>query len=156
MQQATFGAGCFWGVQHEFDQLEGVKKTTAGYMGGHTSNPTYEEVCSDKTGHAEVVHIEFDENNITYDDLLKTFWNIHDPTQKNRQGPDIGSQYRSVIFFYTPEQKLQAEQYKNALKESGRFHNPIMTEIKSASTFTPAEEYHQHYFKKHGVTGCHF
>jgi peptide-methionine (S)-S-oxide reductase len=154
MQQATFGAGCFWGVQYKFDQIKGVKKTTVGYMGGRTKNPSYEQVCTDKTDHAEVVHIEFEQNTVSYKELLDLFWNIHDPTQKNRQGPDIGSQYRSVIFYHNPEQKEEAEKQKKKLEESTRFKNSIVTEIAPASQFYPAEEYHQKYFEKHGATNC--
>jgi peptide-methionine (S)-S-oxide reductase len=155
MRQAAFGAGCFWGVQFEFDQLKGVEKTIVGYMGGKTKNPSYEEVCTDKTGHAETVYIEYDEQIISYEKLLDLFWTTHDPTQKNKQGPDVGSQYRSIIFYYSEEQKLLAMKSKDQLDESGTFHKPIATEIVSASEFYPAEEYHQDYFKKHGITGCH-
>jgi len=154
MQEATFGAGCFWGVQYDFDQVNGVVRTTAGYMGGSKENPTYEEVCSNTTGHAEVVHLEFDENIVTYEELLNVFWKMHDPTQKNRQGVDIGLQYRSVIFYHTAEQKKKAEESKQKLEESEVFKKPIATQIEKASIFYPAEEYHQEYFKKNGVTGC--
>ena len=154
MAQAAFAAGCFWGVQHEFDQKKGVRKTVAGYMGGITKNPTYEEVCADKTGHAETVSIDFDEDVVSYEELLDIFWKIHDPTQKNRQGPDVGTQYRSVIFYYTNEQKRLAEISKQKQQSSVPFKKPISTEIVAASEFYPAEAYHQHYFKKNGVTGC--
>jgi len=154
MQEATFGAGCFWGVQYDFDQVNGVVRTTAGYMGGSKENPTYEEVCSNTTGHAEVVHLEFDENIVTYEELLNVFWKMHDPTQKNRQGVDIGLQYRSVIFYHTDEQKKKAEESKQKLEEVKAFKKPIATQIEKASIFYPAEEYHQEYFKKNGVTGC--
>lgn len=154
MAQAAFAAGCFWGVQHEFDKVKGVTKTIAGYMGGSTKNPTYEEVCTNKTGHAETVYLEYDEKIISYEELVDIFWKIHDPTQKNRQGPDVGSQYRSVIFYYTDEQRKLAETSKKNLDSSGMFKKPITTEIVAASEFYPAEEYHQHYFKKKGVGGC--
>jgi len=154
MQEATFGAGCFWGVQYDFDQVNGVVRTTAGYMGGSKENPTYEEVCSNTTGHAEVVHLEFDEQIVTYEELLNVFWKMHDPTQKNRQGVDIGLQYRSVIFYHTDEQKKKAEESKQKLEEVKAFKKPIATQIEKASIFYPAEEYHQEYFKKNGVTGC--
>jgi peptide-methionine (S)-S-oxide reductase len=154
MAQAAFAAGCFWGVQHEFDQIKGVTKTIAGYMGGSTKNPTYEEVCTNTTGHAETVYLEYDEKIISYEELVDIFWKIHDPTQKNRQGPDVGSQYRSVIFYYTDEQRKFAETSKKNLDSSGVFKKPITTEIVAASEFYPAEEYHQHYFKKKGMGGC--
>lgn len=154
MAQAAFAAGCFWGVQHEFDQIKGVKKTVAGYMGGTTKNPSYEEVCANKTGHAETVYIDFDEEVVLYEELLDIFWKIHNPTQKNRQGPDVGTQYRSVIFYYTNEQKRVSEISKQKQESSGLFKKKISTEIMAASEFYPAEEYHQHYFKKNGTTGC--
>jgi peptide-methionine (S)-S-oxide reductase len=154
MAQAAFAAGCFWGVQHEFDKVKGVTKTIAGYMGGSTKNPTYEGVCTNTTGHAETVYLEYDEKIISYEELIDIFWKIHDPTQKNRQGPDVGSQYRSVIFYYTDEQRKLAETSKKNLDSSGMFKKPITTEIVAASEFYPAEEYHQHYFKKKGVGGC--
>jgi len=154
MAQAAFAAGCFWGVQHEFDQVEGVKNTVAGYMGGATKNPSYKEVCADKTGHAETVHIDFDEKIVSYEGLLDIFWKIHNPTQKNRQGPDVGTQYRSVVFYYTDEQKRISEESRKKQELSGRFKKSIATEIVAASEFYPAEEYHQHYFGKNGVTGC--
>lgn len=154
MTKAAFGAGCFWGVQHEFDQVKGVTKTIAGYMGGTTKNPTYKEVCTDKTGHAETVYLEYDEQIVSYKELLDVFWKIHDPTQKNRQGLDVGTQYRSVIFYYSEKQKELAQKSKKDLNDSPAFQRPISTEIVSATTFYPAEEYHQHYFQKNGVTGC--
>jgi peptide-methionine (S)-S-oxide reductase len=154
MQQAAFGAGCFWGVQFEFDKLTGIEKTIVGYMGGKTKNPSYEQVCTDTTGHAETVYIEYDEQSISYEQLLELFWTIHDPTQKNRQGPDVGSQYRSVIFYYTEEQKMLAVKSMDRFNASKTFHKPLATEIVKASDFYPAEDYHQKYFKKHGVTGC--
>jgi peptide-methionine (S)-S-oxide reductase len=148
METATFGAGCFWGVQSSFDKIDGVDKTTVGFMGGNIKNPTYDQVCKGKTGHVEVVNIEFDQNVIKYNELLNVFWNIHDPTQFNRQGFDIGSQYKSIIFFYSEEQKYIAEQSKKKLGESNIYNKDIITEIKQASVFYPAEEYHQKYFEK--------
>lgn len=154
IQKASFAGGCFWGVQQLFDKIPGVISSRVGYMGGHKDNPTYEEVCSGNTGHAEVLEITYDANQISYGDLLDRFWTLHDPTTKDRQGPDVGSQYRSVIFYYTPEQKIEAEKSKNNLDNSGKFSNPIVTEIVSASTFWPAEDYHQKYNEKNGLT-CH-
>lgn len=154
-EKATFGAGCFWGVEEAFRELTGVKKTTVGYCGGHTQNPSYEEVCSKKTGHAEVVQIDFDPAEISYETLLKKFWAIHNPTTLNRQGPDIGSQYRSCIFTHSPEQKFAAEKLKAELDASGTFQNPIVTQIVPEAPFYPAEEYHQQYFLKNGGGGCH-
>jgi len=153
MKQAAFGAGCFWGVQYQFDQIEGVTKTVVGYMGGKTKNPSYKAVCTDKTGHAETVYIEFDENIISYDELLDVFWRIHNPAQKNRQGLDVGSQYRSVIFYYTPKQKELAERSKEKV-EKEILKKPVATEIVAASSFYPAEEYHQKYLEKNGAVGC--
>lgn len=153
MKQAAFGAGCFWGIQYQFDQIEGVIKTVVGYMGGKTKNPSYEAVCTDKTGHAEMVYIEFDENIISYDELLDVFWHIHNPTQKNRQGLDVGTQYRSIIFYYTPKQKELAEKSKEKV-EKEILKKPVATEIVSASSFYPAEEYHQKYLEKNGAVGC--
>ncbi len=152
---ATFGAGCFWGVQAAFDELEGVLKTQAGYLGGHVENPTYQQVCQDNTGHAEVVQITYDPQRISYQELLERFWQLHDPTQKNRQGPDVGSQYRSAIFTHSETQRQQAEASRAALQASGRYDRPIVTEITPASQFYPAEEYHQHYLKKKGLGSCH-
>jgi peptide-methionine (S)-S-oxide reductase len=154
MEQATFGAGCFWGVQDAFDRLDGVKETTVGYMGGTTANPTYEQVCSNTTGHAEVVHIKYDPDIISYENLLKTFFKIHDPTQKNRQGPDIGSQYRSVIFYYNEDQRIIAQNMIDKLEAAGHYKKQIATEINKASLFYKAEEYHQHYFKKNKSASC--
>jgi len=148
MEIATFGAGCFWGVQSEFDKIRGVKKTTVGYMGGNIKNPTYKDVCSGKTGYIEVVQIEFDSNNITYKELLKTFWNIHDPTQINRQGFDIGSQYKSIIFYHTEEQKKEALSSKKEIEKLKNLKNKIYTEIKPSEKFYIAEEYHQKYLEK--------
>lgn len=154
MQQATFGAGCFWGVQAAFQTLEGVVQTMAGYMGGTLKNPTYEAVCTDTTGHAEVVHITYDETIISYENLLDIFWNIHDPTQYNRQGPDRGTQYRSVIFYHTEQQRSMALSSKEQLASQKIYGKPIVTQIVKAQTFYPAEEYHQDYLKKHGASAC--
>ena len=145
-ERAMFGAGCFWGVEAEFRKVEGVVEVASGYSGGHTENPTYTDVCSSATGHAEVVEVEYDPSKVSYEELLEVFWNNHDPTQLNRQGPDVGTQYRSVIFFYTPEQEDAARASKE--KAQSRFKNPIVTEIKPASEFYRAEEYHQRYFEK--------
>ncbi len=154
-QKAMFGAGCFWGVESAFRALPGVTQTTVGYSGGNFPNPTYQDVCSHRTGHAEVVLVEFDPAKIAYDDLLKTFWESHDPTQVNRQGPDIGAQYRSAIFFFTPQQETAARASKQRLEASGRFRRPIATEITPAPEFWRAEEYHQQYFEKRGIASCH-
>ncbi|MBI2139935.1 peptide-methionine (S)-S-oxide reductase MsrA [Candidatus Woesearchaeota archaeon] len=149
LQKATFAAGCFWHVQHAFDRLKGVKATKAGYTGGKTANPSYKEVCTGTTGHAEAVEIEFDEDKISYEKLLETFFTIHDPTQKNSQGPDIGTQYRSAIFYHDKKQKKAAEAFIKKLESSKRFNKPIATELTKAPAFYPAEEYHQKYFEKH-------
>jgi peptide methionine sulfoxide reductase msrA/msrB len=157
-EKATFAAGCFWGVEAAFRELigKGVISTRAGYTGGHFKNPTYEDVCSDKTGHAESVEVIYDPAKISYEKLLEVFWSIHDPTTPDRQGPDRGSQYRSVIFFHTPEQQRLAELSKGKLEKSKRFRNKIVTEIVKAEEFYPAEEYHQQYYKKHGMKPtCH-
>ena len=146
--KATFGAGCFWHVEDLLHKTKGVKSTAVGYIGGQLPNPTYEEVCTDKTGHAEAVQVEFDPNEITFDELLNVFWNNHNPTTLNRQGPDIGNQYRSAIFYHDEEQKHVAEKSKQALEHSGKHENPIVTEIIPAPSFYKAEEYHQKYFKK--------
>ncbi|MBH8582906.1 MULTISPECIES: peptide-methionine (S)-S-oxide reductase MsrA [Thermoactinomyces] len=155
MALATFGAGCFWGVEEVFRQIPGVKNTTVGYMGGTTENPTYEEVCTDQTGHAEVVQVEYDPEQVTYEDLLNVFWNNHNPTTLNRQGPDVGTQYRSVIFYHTDEQKQAAEASKKQLDQSGKWKDPIVTQIEPAGTFWRAEEYHQRYLQKRGLNACH-
>ncbi|MRG29365.1 peptide-methionine (S)-S-oxide reductase MsrA [Laceyella tengchongensis] len=155
MALATFGAGCFWGVEETFRKLPGVLNTAVGYMGGTKENPTYEEVCTDKTGHAEVVQVEFDPEQITYADLLDVFWNNHNPTTLNRQGPDVGTQYRSVIFYHDETQKKLAEASKQELDRSGRFKNPIVTQVEPATTFWRAEEYHQRYLQKRGMDSCH-
>jgi len=154
MDKAIFAAGCFWGVEHTFAQLPGVTATAVGYSGGTTENPTYEQVCGHGTGHAEVVEVTYDPLRISYDQLLDVFFELHDPTQINRQGPDVGTQYRSAIFFLTPDQERTARDKKAALEASGSYGLPIATEITPASTFWRAEEYHQRYFQKHGVTGC--
>ncbi len=149
---ATFGAGCFWHVEAEFRCVKGVRTTTAGFMGGHVENPSYEQVCTGTTGHAEVVTMLYDPAGVSYDDLLTVFWNIHDPTTKNRQGPDVGEQYRSVIFYHDETQKRAAGSSKDRMDKSGRFKRPIVTEIVPAGPFYPAEEYHQRYFEKHNRT----
>ena len=148
MEIATFGAGCFWGVEANFSKINGVELTVVGYMGGKTKDPSYEEVCTNKTGHAEVVQLTYDPKKISYEKLLDIFWNIHDPTTKNKQGLDIGSQYRSIIFYHNIKQKKLALNYKKELDKSGRYSSNIVTEIRSASKFYKAEEYHQKYFKK--------
>jgi peptide-methionine (S)-S-oxide reductase len=153
-QKATFGAGCFWGVEEMFRQLSGVTNTAVGYAGGSTDNPSYEDVCSDQTGHAEVVEVEFDPAKVSYRDLLDVFWANHDPTTLNRQGPDVGRQYRSVIFYHSPEQKAEAENSRNNLTKTGRFRRPIVTQIEPASKFFRAEEYHQRYLEKRGMSHC--
>lgn len=150
MQKATFGAGCFWGVEAAFRKISGVLSTSAGYMGGTLKNPTYKDVCTDKTGHAEVVEVIFDPSLVSYDQLLTRFWEIHDPTTLNRQGPDIGTQYRSVIFCYNAEQESAARVSKEYLQKTGRYKRNIVTEITRASTFYRAEEYHQQYLEKQG------
>lgn len=155
MAVATFGAGCFWGVEAEFRRTPGVTSTAVGYAGGELENPTYKDVCSDTTGHAEVVEVEYDPAKVSYDDLLQIFWENHDPTTLNRQGPDHGSQYRSAIFFHTPEQEAAARASKERLGGSGRFRRPIVTEITPAGTFWRAEEYHQQYLEKRGLATCH-
>ncbi|MFI5271509.1 MAG: peptide-methionine (S)-S-oxide reductase MsrA [Ktedonobacterales bacterium] len=154
-QTATFGAGCFWGVEETFRQTPGVVATTAGYEGGTLENPTYRDVCTDRTGHAEVVQVIYDPAEVSYEALLDVFWNNHNPTQLNRQGPDVGTQYRSAIFYHTPEQRAAAEASKVALEQSGRFHRPIVTQVEPATPFYPAEEYHQQYLAKRGLSNCH-
>jgi len=153
-EKATFGAGCFWGVEETFRNLKGVTKTAVGYAGGTKENPTYEDVCSDETGHAEVVEVEFDPAQISYEQLLDIFWSSHNPTTLNRQGPDIGTQYRSVIFYHSPEQKAAAEASKAKIDKSGRFKQPIVTRVEPAPTFWRAEEYHQRYLAKRGQAHC--
>jgi peptide-methionine (S)-S-oxide reductase len=153
--KATFGAGCFWGVEATFRELDGVVDAAVGYEGGHLLNPTYQDVCTGRTGHAEVVEVEYDPSKIAYERLLNVFWDAHDPTQVNRQGPDTGTQYRSVVFFHTPEQEQVARASKEALEKSGRFRRPIATLIEPAQTFYPAEDYHQQYLAKRGLRHCH-
>ncbi|HEY4230601.1 MAG TPA: peptide-methionine (S)-S-oxide reductase MsrA [Thermoanaerobaculia bacterium] len=155
MAKATFGAGCFWGVEEDFRKVPGVTATAVGYSGGTLANPTYEDVCSDRTGHAEVVQVEYDPAKASYDSLLDVFWNGHNPTQLNRQGPDVGTQYRSAIFFHSPEQEAAARASKERFAKSGKFARPIVTEISPAQPFWRAEEYHQRYFEKRGGGSCH-
>ncbi len=154
MEKATFAAGCFWGVESAFRGVAGVVSTAVGYMGGTLKNPTYEDVCTDGTGHAEVTQVEYDPSKASYEDLLKVFWAIHDPTTLNRQGPDGGTQYRSAIFFHTPQQQAAAKASKQSLESAGVFKRPIVTEIVPAAEFWRAEEYHQRYFEKHGLAHC--
>lgn len=155
MQKAIFGAGCFWGVEAAFRKIPGVTNATVGYSGGKTDNPNYKQVCTGTTGHAEVCEVEFDPAKVSYEQLLNAFWNMHDPTTPNRQGPDIGTQYRSAVFFVTPEQEQVATASKEAADKSGKFSRKIVTEITPASTFWPAEEYHQRYIEKTGDATCH-
>jgi peptide-methionine (S)-S-oxide reductase len=155
-ETATFGAGCFWGVEAAFRNVEGVKATAVGYSGGTTENPTYEEVCTDRTGHAEVVRVEYDPEKVSYEQLLDVFWKCHDPTQLNRQGPDYGKQYRSVVFSHTPEQEKAARASKERLEASDRFKGrKIVTQIEPAPEFYMAEPYHQQYLQKRGQASCH-
>lgn len=152
---ATFAAGCFWGVESFFRGVDGVISTSVGYTGGHTKNPTYKEVCTDKTGHAEAVEIKFDTSLISYEQLLDYFWRLHDPTTADRQGPDVGSQYRSAIFYHSDEQRIAAEKSKEAFDKSGVFRRKAVTQIVPAKIFYPAEEYHQNYFEKNNMPACH-
>lgn len=154
LEKATFAAGCFWGVEEAFRTLKGVVVTRVGYTGGSFKNPTYQDVCSGKTEHAEAVEIEFDPSQISYEDLLGVFWSTHDPTTPNRQGPDVGEQYRSAIFFHSKEQQVAARLLKKSLQSSGRYENEIVTQIAPATEFYEAEEYHQQYLKKRGISGC--
>lgn len=154
-EKATFGAGCFWGVEASFREMDGVTDALAGYEGGQTQNPSYKDVCTDLTGHAEVVQVEYDSSKISYDKLLDLFWQMHDPTQVNRQGPDVGTQYRSVIFYHTPEQEQAARASKTRLEASGKFKKPVATQIEPAQNFYRAEEYHQQYLAKRGLRHCH-
>lgn len=154
-EKATFAAGCFWGVEAAFRQVQGVVGTAVGYSGGKTKNPTYEEVCTDRTGHAEVVQVEFDPLKVSYEKLLDVFWENHDPTTLNRQGPDVGTQYRSAILFHTPEQEAAARASKAKLEGSDRYKRPVVTEIVPAAEFYRAEEYHQQYLEKRGLSTCH-
>lgn len=152
MAKATFGAGCFWGVEHAFRQVSGVIGACVGYTGGNYPNPTYHDVCADRTGHTEAVEIEYDPSLVSYEQLLDIFWQIHDPTTLNRQGPDFGSQYRSTIFFHSPEQEATAK--ASMQRAQSNFKRPIVTQIVPAPTFYRAEEYHQRYFEKHGLSHC--
>jgi len=153
-EKATFAAGCFWGVEAAFRQIPGVLATAVGYIGGRTKNPTYEDVCTDGTGHAEAVEVEFDPNRVSYQQLLDVFWKEHDPTQLNRQGPDVGTQYRSAIFFHSPAQQAAAIALKEGLEKSGRYRRSIVTEIVPAPEFYRAEDYHQQYLEKRGLASC--
>ena len=155
MELATFGAGCFWGVEETFRRIKGVKDTAVGYTGGALQNPTYKDVCTNETGHAEVVQVTYDPAEVSYDQLLDVFWNSHNPTTLNRQGPDWGTQYRSAIFFHSPEQETAARASREKLEKSGRFNRPIVTQIVPAPVFYRAEEYHQRYLEKRGVSSCH-
>ena len=152
---ATFGAGCFWGIEAAFRRVPGVLDAAVGYSGGRTENPSYQDVCTDTTGHAEVVQVTFDPAKLSYEQLLDVFWTIHDPTQVNRQGPDYGKQYRTAIFFHSPEQEAAAKKSKQALEASGKLRRPVATEITAAGTFWRAEEYHQRYLEKRGAASCH-
>jgi peptide-methionine (S)-S-oxide reductase len=154
MAKAAFAAGCFWGVEAAFRQVEGVLSTAVGYEGGRTENPTYEQVCTNTTGHAETVQVEYDPSHVSYEQLLDVFWNNHDPTQLNRQGPDVGTQYRSAVFFHTPEQQAAAIASREQRSASGQYKRPIVTEITPASKFYRAEEYHQQYLEKRGLAHC--
>ena len=153
--KATFGAGCFWGVEAAYRQIPGVLSTAVGYLGGTLENPTYYDVCTGRTGHAEVVQVEYDPSHLTYDDLLTVFWENHDPTTLNRQGPDVGTQYRSAIFYHDDEQKETAIKSKEERDRSGRYRRPIVTEITPATEFYMAEDYHQQYLEKRGLSSCH-
>jgi peptide-methionine (S)-S-oxide reductase len=155
MERATFGAGCFWGVQAAFDRVKGVTETAVGYAGGVMANPTYQDVCTGKTGHAEVVQVDFDPEQVSYEDLLAVFWDCHDPTQMNRQGPDVGTQYRSVVFFHSGEQEAAAQAAKAQLDKDGGHSRPVVTAIEKAGPFWRAEEYHQKYLEKRGLSYCH-
>lgn len=155
LQQATFAMGCFWGVEVTFRNTPGVKDAIVGYTGGTRENPTYQEVCTDRTGHAEAILVTYDPAKIGYDDLLEVFWANHDPTTLNRQGPDVGTQYRSAIFYHSEAQRLAAEASKRAQEAAGRFRRPIVTEIVPAATFYAAEDYHQRYLEKRGLASCH-
>ncbi len=153
LEKATFGAGCFWGVEASFREIPGVVDAAVGYEGGKMENPTYQDVCTDLTGHAEVVEVTFDPEKVSYAQLVEHFWKVHNPTTKNRQGPDVGTQYRSVIFFHSPEQERVARESMKAAQ--ARFSNPIVTEIVPAKTFYRAEDYHQQYLAKRGLRQCH-
>ncbi|HWH36082.1 MAG TPA: peptide-methionine (S)-S-oxide reductase MsrA [Acidimicrobiales bacterium] len=151
---ATFGAGCFWGIEAAFRQIPGVLDTAVGYMGGTVDEPSYRQVCTGRTGHAEVVQVRFDRQRLSYDDVLAVFWDNHDPTTRDRQGPDVGPQYRSAIFFHDTDQEAAARRSIEALEASGRFRRPIVTEVTPAATFWPAEDYHQQYLEKRGLSTC--
>ncbi len=155
MENATFGAGCFWGVEQSLQQLPGVIETAVGYAGGTRDNPTYKDVCTGATNHAEVVEVTFDPEKITYEKLLDAFFSLHDPTQKNRQGPYWGTQYRSVIFFHSPQQQQQAQAAITQLTHAGKFSKPIVTQVEPAPAFWRGEEYHQKYLEKRGLGSCH-
>ena len=155
MKKATFGAGCFWGVEEAFRRIDGVTGTAVGYLGGSLENPTYEDVCTGRTGHAEVVQVEYDPSRVPFERLLDVFWDSHDPTTLNRQGPDVGTQYRSAIFVHDEEQEAAALASKERLDAIGRFRRPIVTEITRATPFYRAEEYHQRYLEKRGRSSCH-
>jgi peptide-methionine (S)-S-oxide reductase len=155
MEKATFGAGCFWGVEVEFGRIPGVTETAVGYEGGKTSAPTYKDVCTDATGHAEVVELSFDPAKVSYETIVEAFFKLHDPTQLNRQGPDWGTQYRSAIFFHSPEQEATAKKVIEKLTAEHRFSKPIVTQVVPAETFWKAEEYHQKYLEKRGAVSCH-
>ena len=156
MEVATFAAGCFWGVEATFRKIRGVIKTTVGYTGGNFENPTYQDVCTDQTGHAEAIRIEFDPTKVSYNKLLETFWAMHDPTTPNRQGWDVGTQYRSAIFYHTNEQRAKAIASKEKLERERKYQHPIVTQILPAGEFYPAEEYHQQYYEKKGnIKSCH-
>jgi len=155
IEKATFGAGCFWGVEVRFNELSGVIDTAVGYEGGTSDHPTYKEVCSDRTGHAEVVEVTFDPARISYEQLLDAFFSLHDPTQLNRQGPDWGTQYRSVVFAHSKQQMAETHARIAELNASGSFHRPIVTQVEPATTFWKAEEYHQRYLEKRGMVSCH-
>ena len=154
MSKASFAAGCFWGVEAAFRQVEGVLATAVGYEGGRTKSPSYEDVCTGTTGHAETVEVDYDPSKVSYEKLLDVFWENHDPTTMNRQGPDVGEQYRSVIFFHTPEQEAAAKRSKDELGKSGKYRRPIVTSIEPAATFYRAEDYHQQYLEKRGLAHC--
>ena len=154
METALFAAGCFWGVEEAFRTVEGVIETAVGYSGGTVENPTYKDVCSGRTGHAEVVQVVFDPSKVSYEDVLRIFWSVHDPTQLNRQGPDVGSQYRSAIFYHTPQQEAAARDARQQLGASGSFSKPVVTEITPAAEFWRAEDYHQKYVQKRGQASC--
>jgi peptide-methionine (S)-S-oxide reductase len=154
MAKATFAAGCFWGVEANFRRVMGVTSTSVGYTGGQLANPTYEAVCTDRTGHAEAIEVDYDPKQVRYDDLLEIFWATHDPTTPNRQGPDVGTQYRSAIFYHDADQEAAAIASKERAEKSGRFRRPIVTQIVPAGVFYPAEDYHQQYYEKRGLKGC--